>query len=561
MQKRLLSLAATFLLAVILFSSCKSKKENKQGRYIPETAGVVLHVNGESLTSKLSWEDIKQNEWFKELYKDTTKSAFAKSILDNPENSGVNMKGDLMIFMVKDSTGSYSGVEGAILDEAKFKKMLAETSKDGKETTKDGYTYYTNDKASIAYNKERFVASMETGDFNYMQTPMAYDTMGDTKPANIKKDMSAVTAQLLALTEDKSLAKNEKFSELMANKGDAHFWFNAKGFASGMNMVTGMAAMANLSKLYDGAYTTATLNFENGKINVDAKSYGGKEITDLYKKYNGSDFSKEMVKNIPSQNLAGLFIFNFKPEGIKEFLKLLNMDGLANLGAGQIGFNLDDFIKANKGDVLIAVTDIKNDSTGFGTDANFIFATSIGDKASFNKLIDAGKKVGGPMMGANPMAEKIAYNVNEKYFAIGNNKAGIDTYLAGTANSSFSFLDKISGGPFGGYVNFQYIIGANKPKADADSFKIASYDATLKMWDNMLISGGNFKDDAISQHWEINLIDKNTNSLKQLNTYAGTMSAINKKKTATNDLKWMNEDVIATEPTAPTSDRVIPNQK
>jgi hypothetical protein len=29
------------------------------------------------------------------------------------------------------------------------------------------------------------------------------------------------------------------------------------------------------------------------------------------------------------------------------------------------------------------------------------------------------------------------------------------------------------------------------------------------------------------------------------------MSAIDKKKTAANDLKWMNEDVIATEPTAP----------
>ncbi len=556
MQKRFFSLSAAALVAVLLFSSCKSKKKNTQGRYIPETAGVVLHVNGESLTSKLSWEDIKQNEWFKELYKDTTKSAFAKTMLDNPENSGVNMKGDLLIFMVKDSTGSYSGVQGAITDEAKFKKMLAETNKTGKETTKDGYTYLTDDKSSIAYNKERFVATMETGDFNYMQLPNAIDTTGDSNPTQAGKDMSTVTAQLLALSEDKSMAKSEKFSELMAEKGDAHFWFNAKGFASGMNQIAGMAAMANLSKLYDGAITTGTLNFENGKINVDAKSYGGKEITDLFKKYNGTDFNKEMVKNIPSQNLAGLFTFNFKPEGIKEFLKILGMDGLANLGTAQLGFNLDDFIKANKGDVLIAVTDIKNDSTGFGTDANFIFATSIGDKTSFNKLIDAGKKMGGPMLGANPMAEKIAYNVNDKYFAIGNNKTAIDTYLAGTANSSFSFLDKISGGPFGGYVNFQYIIGANKPKATADSFKLASYDATIKMWDNMMISGGNFKDGAITQHWEINLIDKNTNSLKQLNTYAGTMSAIDKKKSAADDLKWINEDVKSPEPVT-----VVPKDK
>jgi hypothetical protein len=544
MQKRISILSVAALAAVILFSSCKSKKENKQGRYIPETAGIVLHVNGESLNSKLSWEDIKQNEWFKDAYADSTKSAFAKTILDNPENSGVNMKGDIIIFMVKDSTGNYSAVEGAIIDEAKFKKMLAEINKTGKETTKDGYTYYTDDKGSVAYNKERFVATMSNGDYNKyfdVPNPEVFDT---TSPAKVVRDMRMTTEQILALKEEKSLGKNEKFSALMSEKGDAHFWFNAQYLASDINL-GGMAAMANLSKLYDGAITTGTLNFDNGKINVDAKSYGGKEMTELYKKYNGGNFNKEMIKNIPSQNLAGVFTFNFKPEGIKEFLKILNMDGLVNLGAGQVGFNLDDFIKANKGDILFAATDIKKDSSGFGTDAKFIFATTIGDKAAFTKIIDAAKKIGGPMLGGNAMAEKIAFNTSDKYFVLSNDKATTETYIAGTANSNFSFLDKIADGSFGGYVNFQYIIGATKPAATADSNAVASYNATLKMWDDMIISGGNFKDGAISQHWEINLLDKNTNSLKQLNSYAGIMAAIEKKKSTAMNMKWEDEDVVA----------------
>lgn len=544
MKKRILSLSIIAVFALVLFASC-SKKTNKQGRYIPSDAGVVVHINGEALNAKLPWAEIKDNEAFKKMIADTSVSSFTKSLLENPENSGVNIKADLILFVVKDTTGGYTAVEGSTNDEAKFKTMLTSALKNGKETTKDGFTYFADEKTSVAYNKEKFVVTMNTPDVSNMDkansNPMSMDTtVLITPPVKRFIDMNLVTTAVLNLKEDASLAKNEQFSELMAEKGDAHFWLNAKSFSS-TTALSGIGAMANLSKLYDGSITTATVNFENGKINLDAKSYGGKEVTDLYKKYNGSNFDKTMIKNIPSKNLAGLFAFNFKPEGVKEFLKLLNMDGLVNLGAAQAGFNLDDFIKANKGDILIAVTDVREDSI-LGQTADFIFAASINNKPSFNKIIDAGKKFGGPMLGGN---NKYAYNVNDKYFVFTNNKTVTDTYIAGTANTSFDFMDKISGGPFGGFVNFQYIFNNMKPKVSADSLDVQLYNASAKMWDNLLISGGNFKDGGITQHWEVNLMDKNTNSLKQLNGYLGTMSVIEEKKKAKNNMAWMHEDVMA----------------
>ena len=544
MTKRILSLTLTAIFAVLLFASC-SKKTNKQGRYIPSDAGVVVLVNGEALNAKLPWAEIKNNEAFKKMIADTGVSSFTKSLLENPENSGVNIKADLILFVVKDTTGGYTAVEGSINDEAKFKTMLASAIKNGKETSKDGFTYFADEKTSVAYNKEKFVVTINTPEVSNMDkaisNPMGMDTVLADVPVVVStRDMNIVSAAILNLKEDASLAKNEQFSGLMGEKGDAHFWFNAKTF-SPTTVLSGIGAMANLSKLYDGAITTATVNFENGKIKLDAKSYGGKEITDLYKKYSGSDFDKNMVKNIPSKNLAGLFAFNFKPEGVKEFLRLLNMDGLVNLGAAQAGFNLDDFVKANKGDILIAVTDVRQDSTT-GQAADFIFAASINDKTSFNKIIDAGKKFGGPMMGGN---NKFAYNVNDKYFVFTNNKTVTDTYITGTANTSFEFMDKISGGPFGGFVNFQYIFNNMKPKVTSDSLDVEMYNASVKMWDNLLISGGNFKDGGITQHWEVNMMDKNTNSLKQLNGYLGTLSVIQEKKKANNNIAWMNDDMMA----------------
>ena len=543
MIKRLVPLTFAAIVAVLLFASC-SKKSNKEGRYIPSTAGIVVYINGEALNAKLPWNEIVQNEGFKQMIADTAVSSFTKSLLQNPENSGVNTKGDLILFVVKDTSGGYTAVEGLVKDEAKFKTMLTGALKTGKETMKDGFTYFADKKTSVVYNKEKFIVAINTPQLNDMQKTVsaAMDTTNQPAIAEVKntRDMNAVAAGILTLKEDASLAKNERFSGLMTEKGDAHFWFNAEYFSS-TAALPGIGAMANLSKLYEDAITTATVNFENGKINLDAKSYGGKEITDLYKKYSGKEFDKSMVKNIPSKNLAGLFAFNFKPEGVKEFLKILNMDGLINLGAAQVGFNLDDFIKANKGDILIAVTDIKKD-TLVGQSANYIFAASINDKTSFNKIIDAGKKFGGPMLGNN---NKYAYNVNDKYFVFTNNKTITDTYIAGTANTSFDFIDKISGGPFGGFVNFQYILNNMKPKATADSLDVEIYNASIKMWDNLLISGGNFKDGGITQHWEANMMNKNSNSLKQLNSYLGTMSIIQEKKKAKNNIAWMNEDVMA----------------
>ncbi len=550
MQKRIYSFSAIAFMAVLLFTSC-SKKTNKQGRYIPETVAAVMHINGESLNAKLPWEEIKKNDLFAEMQKDSSISGFSKSILDNPANTGVNVKADILLFYVSDSTGSYAALEGAITDDAKFKSMLLESNKNGKEIVKDGYTYFSSDKNCVAYNKERFFAAMETSDYNYISNPLPIplDTAyTDASTTTNKRDMSTVASQLISLAENKSMANNEKFSALIASKGDAHFWLNAKYFDVAKKLGA-MASMVNLSKLYDGAITVGTLNFENGKIDIDTKSYGGKEITDLYKNYNGTGIDKTMLQNIPSQNVAGVFAFNFKPAGIKELLKLLNMDGLVNLGAAQAGFNLDDFVKANKGDILIAATDVKVDSTSFGQPtAKIIFATSIGDKTSFNKIIDAGKKFGGVL--GSTGAEKFAFNTNEKHFVFSNDKESTDKFLAGSTVAAPSYIDKIVGGPFGGYVNFQYVLGIMKPNKDADSASIAMYNASHKMWDNMILNGGNFKDGGITQHWEINMIDKTTNSLKQLNTYVGFMSAMQKKQSIAFNNRWMDEDVMKTEPTA-----------
>jgi hypothetical protein len=91
---------------------------------------------------------------------------------------------------------------------------------------------------------------------------------------------------------------------------------------------------------------------------------------------------------------------------------------------------------------------------------------------------------------------------------------------------NFDFINKIGGEPFGGYVNFQSLLRSFESMATKDSAAKIAYDASLKMWDNAIWKGGNFANGGIVQMAEINLVDKTTNSLKQLNQYLAKFSEL-----------------------------------
>ncbi len=535
--------------AVLIFASCT--KTNKEGKFIPKNAAIAVHVNGASLSTKLPWDDVKQNELFKQMYADTSMPAFVKQALDNPDNSGIDTKTDLLFFLQKDTIGGIGAFTGTIKDAEKFKLFTLDVTKGGVQSERDGVNYISKYPVCVGWNKERFVYLVDAPQMN-MQSAMSKDSNGMYKEKS--RDIGAACKIVFDLKEDNSLAKNEKFTELIKKTGDIHFWMNSEELYKGTASMPAMA-MVNIGKLYEGSFTAATVNFENGKILMDAKSYAGKELTDLYKKYGGKNIDEDMIKRLPSKDVAAVFAMSFKPEGIKEFLKLLGVEAYANMGLAFAGFSMDDFIKANKGDILIALTGLKQKAStdsieilsnkSDNVEPEIIFASSVGDKEAFNLLIKAGEKLGKDV----PAGMPIAYNTDGKLFAIGNSKENIDKYFAGKSNNNFDFLSKINGTPFGGYINFQFILKAFENNLSKDSTAKVMYDASIKMWDNVYMKGGNFEGGGITQTVEINLMDKSTNSLKQLNQYLGLLSKIKmeedkKRRTVDVNFEELNKDDI-----------------
>jgi len=543
-MKSFLRLVIIFCGAAFLFSSCN--KKNDEGKMIPKNAMFVVQLNTKSLREKLSWDDIKQTNWYKQAYTDGSAKGWMKKLLDNPENSGIDLDGGLVFFAAKNvGTDGEMVLEGLVKDESNFEQFnknldsTATLRKDGDLnllTLKDAsvvawndkhFTYVTNPTAA----KSKFNSWNDTTENQGNMAPLVDNSI----------TLSAVCKNLFSLKSDSSLEKNEKFTDLLKEKGDVHAWINTEEIMKSSSSL-GMLGMLKLDVFLKDNISTYTVSFENGKINVHQKAYAGKEFSDFLKKYHGENINADMIKNIPSENVLGVFAMNFKPEGIKELIKLTGMDGFLNMYTGQIGFNIDDFVKANKGDIMLALTDLKikadsissKDEQGNSTnpkaytkpDMNFLFSVSIGDKPSFQKIVDAGKKLSSEM--GNDTS--IIYGQNDKLFAVSNHHQFLNDYLAAKTNGKSDFIDKLSSHPIGLYIDIHKILSLISAQKISNADDELIMNESLKLWNNIYMTGGEFKKNGIEGNTEINFMDQNTNSLKQLNHYFDVIAKVEMAK-------------------------------
>jgi len=530
-MKPFLKICFALTALILLFSSCG--KNNEVGKMIPSDALFVAQVNLKSLDKKLSWDEIKQTGWYKKMYADSATNPWKSKLLDNPSASGIDFDNALVFFVANAGTAHYIAAEGKLKSEKDFEQFNKNFDPSATATKQGDVNLLTlKDKNVVGWKGDRFIYVMNAN------TPSAdmykwndSTNAGNNLPQNNTADLSAVCKNLFSLKSDSSLAKNDKFGSLLKSDGDIVVWQNTEAIIKS-SPAMGMLGMLKIDAFTKDNISTYTVNFDKGKIDVEQKMYLSKELTDIVNKYMGKSINLDMVKNIPSQNVFGLLAFNFKPEGIVEMLKLTGADGIVNTYAQQMGFTLDDFSKSSNGDGLLAFTDLKmkNDSTardGQGNphvyssplDLNYVFSAGIGDKASLQKIIDAVKKTSA-QLGKDSV---VNYVMNDKIFVLANTNAFATQYLSGNSNNKYSFDDKISGHPVGFFLDINKILSQfSNLNADKNDRK-AMLDESLKTWDNIISSGGEYKDNGFAFHTEVNLINKDSNSLKQLNNYFNQM--------------------------------------
>ena len=538
--------ASTFMMI-----SCK--EADKVGLLVPADAGIVVHVNTNSLSKKLSWEEIRNTDWFRNINNDAQDSIAVK-LLNEPESSGINIKSDLVFFLKKQGKGGYFAFTGFLKDAKAFESFNQNINK-GAPAVKDGEyrTANVNNDGILTWNDKRFIYLVNAPMGNMTGMPVKYqqDDQDDQdekynpqqNTANLSPDSLRYFAkQLFTLDGDNSLGKDDKFRDLIKEDGDTHVWVNTGKLYSDMG--SGMLSMMKLNVLFDGNISASTLKFDDGKITMKSKQYYGKEMSGFLDKYSSKKIDKALLNRIPSQNIVAVFFMNYPPEGLKEFMRLIGVDGMVNGYLGKLNYSMDEFVKANKGDLLIAITDLtmKTDSMKVpdlqnengGTmqhkrttpDMKVLFASSINDRPAFDKLVNTLKnQMGQVPPGAMP---EITYKQSNDWFVASNASDYVDKFLAGN-KTDHAFADKISGYPYGAYIDIQQIMKSFST-ANSDTSGRALMETSLKMWQDIVVTGNAYDDGKIMFEGTVNLVDKKTNSLKQLNQYLNQVYSSFKKR-------------------------------
>ena len=545
-------------LSIFILASCGNKEATTGGLVIPEDASMVIHVNGASLSSKISWEEINQSKWFKEASKHSEDTS-AHKFFSNPASSGINTKTDIFVYTKKQGAGSYLIVAGSIADANAFESFCKTFDKEeSKEVKKEkGFSYMTSDHGAVVWNSTHFAIAANSfmeGGVGAMRRFKDRNN-DDYEPKSWKHEFLPDSLKIFGMEalsgkSSDNLESDKRFSALIKDGNDLHFWLNSG------NLYSGMAGMIpfDTKALFEGNVGTFSVNFDNGKVTAKIKQYFGEKMSKLVSKGKAEPVTAAVINRIPSSNVAAVIAVNYSPDVIKEFLKLIGADMVADMVLAKMDFSLDDFIKANKGQVLIALSPgetteaqamVKKSKGGdevtvFKKDKmKVLFATAVNDKAAFEKMVtliwDAAKKMKGGGTEAGDKPFPFSFRLEGDWFAASNSAELTDKFLAGGDNKH-PFTDKITGHPFAVYVDLQKLIKSTKHTEKADSASLTA----MNMWQDIVATGGEYKDEAMQFDFAVNMTDKNTNSLKQLNSFFDHMMAKSKfdiKEVTIEDIK------------------------
>lgn len=519
-----------FLSLCLLVSAVACNKAGKTGLLVPKDAAFVAHINMKSLSSKLSWEEIKQTSWYNKI-KEEAKDTLAQRILNDPAASGIDIENDFVVFVKKQGVGGYTSFQGGIKDVAAFEAFIKSASHGEAEVRKSGDLSYASikDNAVLTWNKSKFIFVGDTP-----MSGMNSMTRGNSGAAHrFTTDSLLVFAKQIYVLEGSQLLDGDpKFADLIKSEGDAHFWVNSESLTNGLT--GGAMSMLRVNSLTKGNIATASLNFGNGQITIKGRQYYGEELTRVLDKFPPKNVSNDIVKRLPSGDVIAAMAFNYPSEGWVEIVKLVGADGIANMFLGEKGITLDDISKALKGEMAFALTDVhskpetleydngdgkKGSYTTNKSEPSFVFGLGIKDKPSFDKLFGV---VNGELMKEGPPKGIVIKNEKD-WLVISSSEENAGSFLAG--NNKPAYADKLSGHAFGGYLNIQKLIATIKAETSRDSSAVAALDLSARTWQDG-VAWGDYKNGTADFNIEVNFVDKTTNSLKQLNRYADQMTVL-----------------------------------
>ncbi len=527
-----------FLAAVILLATSCKKSVPVQTKYIPKDAMFVLDMNWKSLSEKAAKANIKWDSLFSSLSSNDADSTISegKKRLEDFMHSGVDLESNVFVYAktggsMMNGQSVSGGVIAGIKDAAVFESYIKKQPGASEIKKESNYSYTAiDDNLFIGWNKDVVIVS---GDGN-----QSADKTNTSTP-------SQILAPMFSLKEDESVASIPEFADLVQEKGDMIVWTNSSNALNSVPLL-GLTKAADLLK---DSYGGGTVNFEDGKLVADFKSYSGKDLEAIWKKYAGPTVNMDMVNHYPSP-VSGFAVFSFNPEIITEMIKFAGMESTANQFLEKAGFSLADITKAFKGDFAIVFSDlgVKETETDYDgvkikgsvPQAKLLFNATIGDKDAYEKIVASLAK-SGDMIEENgqyvpPGFDGISWNMNGKNLIIATDSSLVQPYLAGKGNAAVpaDIAEKAKGKSMAVYININQVLGS----ISGDSSLNKSTAIAKETFKDIMVTSDNYNGKYVGSNFQLTTANDKENSLATLIKFFAAFS----KQIQHQERKFMQKD-------------------
>ena len=533
MRKFLLSAISLFLIAAVI-TSCSSKGP-KEAALIPKDAIFVSALDAGSLHGKLQSLNINIDSIIDKVFENDSAKTKHKELLKDFQQCGIEWNEKFFVFVTnKKISDNMQGMSinliAPIKDSAKLLAFVrkADELKGRKVISEKKYSYLQlNSSSIISWTDKNIIATYyhftETKNWK-LDSVMHTDQPSFDKVDELKRQVNTFYTQ----PESESLASLQIFTDLFKEKADAY------AFSTTNSSLSSLSAMPfqipKLTELLQDNYSTSTFSFDEGKITAKGNFYPNKTLSAIFKKYTGSTVNTSMIENYPSQNINGLMLMSFNPQIFDAILKELDIDALINGYLDKVNITSADLYKCLKGDIAVAVSDLNLNSFKDNTTApktpyvKMVFNAAIGDRVSFNKIMDKAAESGFVLKENNTYKSSsllqvfgVYLHVDDKNLIVASDSMTYAQYVSKSskANISKDVMDQIKGKSGAIYVNIENIIESfrtNKMSAN-DSTTFTTAKNTFK---DIIATSSNYDGSKIASEFSLRLKNEKQNSLVTL---------------------------------------------
>jgi hypothetical protein len=305
-----------------------------------------------------------------------------------------------------------------------------------------------------------------------------------------------------------------------------------------------MLGLTKFADLFKGSYGAGSVNFENGRAVAHYRSYTGKDLAEILKKYPNQTVDMSLVNKYPYP-VEGFAAFSFNPQIISDIIKYGGMQSTVDQYFQQLGFTMDDVTKAFKGDFAIVFSDIATGEKEYEMNGmkfhnnkpsvKLVFTATIGDKTSYDKIVSKLAEQGIMEMKNGQyvpkgMGDEFAFNMDGKNLTVASDNDVMQQYLSGRGNAAVpgDIANEAKDKAAMFYVDINKILQGISTGSDEKSLDAAR--ATFK---NGTATTTNFNGKYVESNFELNTVNNNENSLVSLiKFFAAVSQKIQKEATA-----------------------------